>query len=140
MTIKMKEIGKVKNNCFEIEIEYVHANGCIDFNTITKQFLDTSDTSELEKFITSFKEASSIISESKDKCEAIPQSFKRQFKRELIDGRYIHIIEVPDTSLYVMVIQDHTDDGEGDYTIYAEMFIKKITFIDSDMKIFNVIF
>ncbi len=140
MTIKMKQVGKVKSNCFEVEIEYVHANGCIDFSTVTKQILDTSSTSELEKFIDSFKEISSIISKSKDECEATPESFRKQFKRKLIDGRYINTIDVSDTPLYVMVIQDHTDEGEGDYTIYAEMYIKKITFIDSDMTLFNVTF
>ena len=43
MTVKMKQVGKVKNNCFEVEIEYSHANGCTDFKTFTKQSLDTSD-------------------------------------------------------------------------------------------------
>lgn len=140
MTIKMKKVGKVKNNCFEVEIEYIHANGCIDFKTLGKQVLNTSDISELEKFINSFKEASAIISDSRDECEAVPDSFKRQFKRVLINNKYTYTIDVPDTSLYIMIIQDHTDDGEGDYTVYADMSIKKITFIDDNMNIFDISF
>lgn len=140
MTIKMKQIGKVKNNCFEVEIEYTHANGSIDFKTFTKQILDTSDISELEKFISFFKESAFIISESKNECEQAPQSFEKQLKKIFIYNKYIDIIEVPESSLYVIVTQDYTDDGEGDYTVYAEMNIKKIIFIDADMKIFDVIF
>lgn len=139
MTVKMKQVGKVKNNCFEVEIEYSHANGCTDFKTFTKQSLDTSDTSDLEKFILSFKEISSIISESRDECKAVPDYFEKQFKRILVDNKYIDTIPVRNSSLYVMVIQDLTDDGEGDYTVYADMRIKEITFTDYDKKIFKVL-
>ena len=140
MTVKMKQFGKVKNNCFEVEIEYIHANGCTDFKTFTTQILDTSDTSNLEKFILSFKEASSIISESRDECKAVPDYFEKQLKRTLVNNKYSDIIEVPNSSLYIMVMQDLTDDGEGDYTVYADMFIKKITFIDDHMNIFDISF
>lgn len=140
MTVKMKQVGKVKNNCFEVEIEYSHANGDTDFKTFTKQSLDTSDTSDLEKFILSFKETSSIISESRDECKAVPDYFEKQLKRILVNNKYSDIIEVPDSSLYIMVMQDLTDDGEGDYTVYADMSIKKITFIDDNMNIFDISF
>ncbi|EPP7234006.1 hypothetical protein ACTOJ1_000922 [Shigella flexneri] len=140
MTVKMKQVGKVKNNCFEVEIEYIHANGCTDFKTFTTQILDTSDTSNLEKFILSFKEASSIISESRDECEAVPDYFEKQLKRTLVNNKYSDIIEVPNSFLYIMVMQDLTDDGEGDYTVYADMSIKKITFIDDNMNIFDISF
>lgn len=142
MTIKMKQVGKVKKNCFEIEIEYAHANGWIDFDIVTKQVLDTSSTSELEKFINSFKETSNIISRLRGEAEATPElfTFKSRFKRKLIDGRYIDTIDVPDTSLYVMVIQDHTDNGEAEHILYADMSIRKINFIDENLNIFDIYF
>jgi len=140
MNIKMKEIGKVKNNCFEVEIEYIHANGCIDFKTFKKQILDTSNISDLEKFIESFEKAATIIGTSSDLGCPVPSSFEGQLKRRLIEDTYLDVIDVPDTSLYVMVMQDNTDDGEGDYTVYAVMRITKIIFIDENMNIFDISF
>lgn len=140
MTIKMKQVGKVKNNCFEVEIEYIHANGCIDFKTFRKQVLDTSNISSLEKFIESFEKAATIIGKSSDEGSPVPSSFEGQLKRRLIEDTYVDVIDVPDTSLYVMVMQDNTDDGEGDYTVYAVMRITKIIFIDENMDIFDISF
>lgn len=130
---------KLETLFFRVEIEYTHANGCTDFKTYDTQFLDTSDESELQKFILYFKYASYIISKSRDDCEAVPDYFEEQFKRILVDNKYIDTIPVPNSSLYVMVIQDLTDDGEGDYTVYADMRIKEITFTDHDKKIFKVL-
>lgn len=141
MTEKMKQVEKeVRNAFFRVEIEYTHANGCTDFKTYDTQFLDTSDESELQKFILYFKYASYIISKSRDNCEAVPDYFEKQLKRILVNNKYSDIIEVPDSSLYIMVMQDLTDDGEGDYTVYADMSIKKITFIDDNMNIFDISF
>lgn len=142
MSFKMKNIGKVKHNCFEISIEYTHANGCIDFKTFNKQILETTNQIEIEKFIQSFNKISNIISHSKDEGDEIPTSLQNLIKKHLIKNEYLDIIEVPDTSLYVIVKQDYTDDGdgEGDYTIYAEMNIKKIVFIDNEMNMFEVSF
>ena len=140
MTEKMKQVEKeVRNAFFRVEIEYTHANGCTDFKTYDTQFLDTSDESELQKFILYFKYASYIISKSRDNCEAVPDYFEEQFKRILVDNKYIDTIPVRDSFLYVMVIQDLTDDGEGDYTVYVDMRIKEITFTNYDKKIFKVL-
>lgn len=140
MEFKLKQIGNVDKNCFIVHVEYNNANGCVDFKTHASHILDTKEISDLEKYIKSFNIIAAAIDRSKDDCEALDSEIEGAIENKMINNSYLKYIPIKDSNLHVVIEQDLTDEGEGDYTSYAGIRIKKIVFVDNDFQQFLVTF
>lgn len=138
MNLELKPIGKTQKNCFIVDIEYIHANGCIDFKTESSFTLNTTELSDLEKYISFFNTVAVAIDKSKDDVEPVDQKIEKLFENKLVDKKYQYVSNVADTSLNLFVKQDLTDDGEDEYVHFAHMKILKIIFINDDREQFVV--
>lgn len=138
MNLALKPIGKTQKNCFIVDVEYIHANGCIDFKTESSFILATTELSDLEKYISFFNTVALAIDKSKDDVEPVDQNIEKLFKNKLVNKKYQYVSNVPDTSLNLFIKQDLTDDGEDEYVHFAHMKILKIVFINDNREQFEV--
>lgn len=138
MNLELKPIGKTQKNCFIVDVQYIHANGHVDFETENSFILKTTELSDLEKYISFFNTVALAIDKSKDDVEPVDQKIEKLFENKLVDKKYQYVSNVADTSLNLFIKQDLTDDGEDEYVHFAHMKILKIIFINDDREQFVV--
>lgn len=140
MNFELKPMGKTQRNCFIVDVEYLHANGCIDFKTKSTYVLNKIELTDLEKYITLFNQVSSALNRSSSDGKPLDKNIESLLKYRLVFGEYQYVLNVPETKLEIIVKTDLTDDGEDQYIHFAEMAIVKIMYINEDRDQFIVNF